>query len=205
MSGERLCVIGLVAACIALAAVPASAEPIRAWGTCSAVVSQNPRYQNQWEYSVDIGWDSTGWEPEQVEQVALFLDLGSCPCIGEPTYFAFPYTNGTGTDKDGRTTHYYYSGYSLPEGSPRFTAPGPALVFEYIDTSSALNVQGTARFVFISAAEPGEYRACPEGIGVAVGPYEARGEITGIFPSCDCGNTPVEPNTTWGLIKAMFR
>ncbi len=205
MSGGRLCAAGLAAACIVLIAMPASAEPVRVWGTCSAAASQNPRYQSQWEYTIDMGWDSTGWEPEQLERVALFLDVSPCPCIGEPSYFAFPYTNGTGTSKDGVTTHYYYSGYSMADGTEEFAAAGPALVFEYIDTSSFLNVQGTARIVFVSTARPGEMRACSQGIGIAVGPHVARGEITGVFPSCDCGNSPVESGVTWGFIKSMFK
>jgi hypothetical protein len=205
MTAKGICIVGLAATCIALLAVPAAAEPVRVWGTCSAAVSQNPRFQNEWEYTIDIGWDSTGWEPEHLEQVGLFLDLESCPCVGAPTFFAFPYTNGVGTGKDGGATRYYYSGYPLPEGSLRFATQGPAVVFEYIDTGSVLNVQGTARFVFVSTSRPGERRACPDGIGIAVGPNEARGEITGVFPSCDCGNTPVGPATTWGTIKAMFK
>jgi hypothetical protein len=205
MTGRWGCIVGLVATCVALAAAAPAVEPVRIWGTCSGAVSQSPRYQNLWEYSLDIGWDATGWEPERLEQVALFLDLGACPCIDEPGYFTFPYTNGIGSGRDGSTIHYYYSGYSLVEGSPRFAAPGPAIVFEYMDVSSILNVQGTARFVFLSTARPSELSSRPGAIAIGVGPYEARGEITGIFPSCDCETSPVEPNATWGTIKSMFR
>jgi len=205
MSGTRVCVAVLVAVCVAVVAMPASAEQVRVWGRCAAGVSQNPRYQNQWEYTIDIGWDATGWEPERLEEVALFLDMSSCPCVGEPTYFTFPYTSGTGSNNEGDATHYYYSGCSLLDGSPRFGDTEPALVFEYIDTNSELNVQGTARFVFVSTAGPGDFDADSQGIGIAVGPYEARGEITGAFPSCDCGTSPVEPAASWGLIKAMFK
>lgn len=205
MRATWVCVVGLAAVCVALLAAPSAADPVRIWGTCSGAVSQSPRYQNLWEYSLDVGWDATGWEPEHLEQVALLLDLGACPCVAEPTYFSFPYSSGTGTGKDGSTIRYYYSGYFLAGGSPRLASPGPALVFEYIDVGSVLNVQGTARFVFLSTARPGPLTSRPDAIAIGVGPYEARGEITGIFPSCDCDATPVEPRTTWGLIKAMFR
>lgn len=205
MIGRGVSIAGLATAFVALLAVTSSGEQVRVWGTCSAAVSQNPRYQNQWEYTIEMGWDATGWEPERLEQVALFLDLASCPCVNEPTYFAFPHTNGIGTGKEGLTTHYYYSGYSVIGDLPRFAPPGPALVFEYIDTSSVLNAWGTARFAFMSTASPGGHRANADGIGIAVGPYEAVGEITGVFPSCDCPTSPVEPNTTWGVIKAMFK
>lgn len=205
MIRRGLSAAGVAVVCGALVAAPSSAEPPRVWGTCSAVVSQNPRYQNQWEYTMDVGWDATGWEPERLEQVGLVLDLASCPCIGDSTYFAFPYTNGTGTGKDGRITHYYYLGYSLTGEASRFAADGPAIVFEYADTSSELNVQGSARFVFVSTARPGEHRARLDGVGIAVGPHQALGEIVGVFPTCECWAAPAQPATTWGVMKAMFR
>ena len=205
MAKRWVLVAGLIAACVALLAAPSAADPARVWASCSAVPSQDPRYANQWEYKLDIGWDTTGWEPDRLESVSLLLDLAACPCIGEPDYFAFPSTSGTGTGKDGATTHYYYSGRPYTEGSPGFETVDPALVFEYLDTTAVLNTRGTATFIFVSTARPGAYGARSDGIGIVVGPHEALGEITGVFPSCQCDPSPVEPAVTWGVIKAMFK
>jgi hypothetical protein len=151
-----------------------------------------------------MGWDATGWEPDPLQWVVLFTDLASCPCTGEPTYFGFPYASGMGTGKDGVATHYYYAGYFYQGGSQRFADSTPAVLFTYVDTSNELNDRGTARFVFVSTAGPGEASAKPDGIGMIAGTHEARGEVTGVFPSCDCGSTPAETGT-WGTIKAIFR
>ena len=195
----------LVALCVILLPAEAAADPVRTWGTCSAREAVDPQYAGLWEYTLDFGWDSTGWEPERLEQVLLFLELSACPCVGEPAYFSFPFTNGTGQDQDGAATRYYYSGHFLETGSPRFPGSGPAVAFEYIDTNSVLTVRGTARLVFLSPAKPAPFTAWPNHLGVVVGDNSARGEVSGAVPSCDCGSSPVEPSTTWGLIKAIFR
>jgi hypothetical protein len=167
-------------------------------------MSQSAEHEGEWEYTLDVGWDATGWEPDPLQWAVLFTDLGSCPCIGEPAYFGFPCTTGTGTGKDGVTTHYFYTGYFYEGGSQRFADSTPAVLFTYVDTSSELNNEGSARFVFVSTARPGESSAKPDGLGIIVGGHEARGEVTGVFPSCDCGNAPAESGT-WGTIKAIFR
>lgn len=197
-------VLTLTAACAALVAQPAAADPIRVWGTCSAIVPENPSERDRWEYVVDFGWDTTGWELEHLEHVVLFTGLCSCPCIGEPSYFAFPFTSGTGMGTDGVTTRYYYSGHFFHEDFQRLADACSVVVFNYIDTSSELHASGRATLRFFSKARPGDPVSRPDGIAIIAGPYEARGEITGVFPSCDCGNTPVQSGT-WGVIKSIFR
>jgi len=204
MIARSLSLVAVAVACLAVCSVQAGAEPVRVWGTCSAVQSANPQHLGEWEYTLDMGWDATGWEPDPLQQVVMFTDLRSCPCIGEPTYFGFPYSSGTGTGKEGVTTHFYYAGYFYEGGSQRFADSTPAVLFTYVDTSSELNDRGSARFVFVSTARPAEQSAKPDGLGIIAGPHEARGEVTGVFPSCDCGNTATETGT-WGAVKAIFR
>ncbi|MBM3956662.1 MAG: hypothetical protein FJ313_01245 [Gemmatimonadetes bacterium] len=204
MNSRTLALVAVAVACLAVCSARAQADTVRVWGTCSAVRSQNPQHPGEWEYTLDMGWDATGWEPEPLWQVVLFTDLASCPCVSEPAYFGFPYSSGIGTGKNGVTTHYYYTGYFYEGGSQRFADSSPAVLFTYADTSSELNIQGSARLVFMSTARPGELSAKPEGLGIIAGEHEARGEVTGVFPSCDCGNTPTESGT-WGTIKAIFR
>lgn len=191
--------VGVLAACLLLAAGPVSASP-EIWAVGTVLPSDDPGFKGYWEYCYEIHW--TGL-PHDVSHIEIVLcPPGDCGCDCEPELFAFADTVGSGDGGGASPTVHYYGGLET-SGDPSTGLEGVLLKFEPYEGIYEPGLEGSAILCFYSVAAP-VFGIYPDRISIKFGLENALGWLEGPIPGCNHGFSPTEQKS-WGYVKGLYR
>ena len=186
---------------LALTAVPSTAQAV--WGTSTVEIPNAPGLEGYWLYQLDIEWDTNGLGGYGMSHLSFFLELVVCDCACDQGIVTLDSIAGTGTGEGGCVLEFL--GFYECTGAPSFPTHGPTVRYEHIEDGCDPDKIGSATLHFYSRFAPGDN--CPHtgSLGIKAGTIAEVGNITGVLPLCQCGSSGVSSETTWSVIKSLYR
>ncbi len=186
---------------LTLTAVPTAARTV--WGTSTVEVADAPGLEGYWLYRVDIEWNTTGLGGHGMSHVSFFVKLGECDCACDQGIVTLDSVAGTGAGEGGCVLEFL--GFYECTGAPSFPTHVPTVRYEHIEDGCDPDKIGSATLHFYSRFAPGDNCVHTGSLGIKAGTIAEMGKITGVLPLCQCESSGVSSETSWSVIKSLYR